>query len=56
MCDRAGVKLLMTPVEAEGGCVPVGAPTLKSVRVKQMFSVLDSTYLVNGMESRIYSP
>ncbi|PNX58849.1 NADP-dependent alkenal double bond reductase p1-like protein, partial [Trifolium pratense] len=31
MCDRAGVELLMTPVEAEGGCVPAGAPTLKLV-------------------------
>ncbi|MCH98193.1 hypothetical protein A2U01_0019192 [Trifolium medium] len=24
--------------EVEGGCIPAGAPTLKSVRVKQRFS------------------
>ncbi|PNX68604.1 hypothetical protein L195_g056261, partial [Trifolium pratense] len=28
MCDCAGAKLLMAPVEAEGGCVTAGAPTL----------------------------
>ncbi|PNX55171.1 hypothetical protein L195_g048798, partial [Trifolium pratense] len=30
-CDRAGVCVDETPVETEGGCVPAGTPTLKSV-------------------------
>ncbi|PNX86518.1 hypothetical protein L195_g042596, partial [Trifolium pratense] len=54
--DRAGVVLLNALVETEGGCVPAGAPTLKSVRVKQRFFVLMNTYLVNRVRSRIYSP
>ncbi|PNX87503.1 hypothetical protein L195_g043592, partial [Trifolium pratense] len=33
-----------------------GAPTLKSVRVKQRFSMLNDTYLRNGNWFRIYSP
>ncbi|MCI76643.1 hypothetical protein A2U01_0097913, partial [Trifolium medium] len=36
--DLAGGAPLSTPGEAEGGCVPAGAPMLKSVmRVKQGF-------------------
>ncbi|PNX90056.1 hypothetical protein L195_g046179, partial [Trifolium pratense] len=30
VCDRAGVDDGEAPVEAEGGCVPAGTPTLKA--------------------------
>ncbi|MCI93992.1 hypothetical protein A2U01_0115290, partial [Trifolium medium] len=38
--DRVRRCSVQAPVKAKGGCVPAGAPTLKSVRVKQRFSVL----------------